>query len=282
MKTMREGFTFVELLLVLVLGTMLLGAVYETLSRQEQAYGLFSAVAGTQQDTRLGMDVLASELKEVSAGGGDLIMATQDSLKIRALRQFGIICATDKNNKRFTVATLGVGGFVVGDSVVIYVDQDSLKAADDTWQRETLSAVGTTSCTTTLGLSLGSLLPGGTLQQLTVPGSGLRFDSIFPGAPIRSFETVTYRVGTTDGEPFLQRVVKGAATPLFGPVPATDGFKIEYFDTAGTQLTTFPLSAADRGVVHRIRLQLYARRRAGAPGSTYTDSLVSDIYLRGS
>ncbi|MBW3553321.1 MAG: prepilin-type N-terminal cleavage/methylation domain-containing protein [Gemmatimonadetes bacterium] len=278
---MREGFTFVELLLVLVLGTMLLGAVYETLSRQEEAYGLFNAVAGTQQDTRMGMDVLAAELREVSAGGGDLIMATQDSLKIRGLRQFGLICATDKNNKRFTVANLGAGGFVVGDSVLIYVDQDSLKAADDTWQRDVLSAVGTTTCTTTLGLSLGSLLPGGTLQQLTVPGAGLRFDSIFPGAPIRSFETVTYRVGTTDGEPFLQRVVSGTATPLFGPVPATGGFRIEYFDTAGTQLTTFPLSAADRAIVQRIRLELHARRRAGGPGSTYTDSLVSDIYLRG-
>lgn len=283
MRTMREGFTFVELLLVLVLGTMLLGAVYETLSRQEEAYGFFNAVAGTQHDARMGMDLLASELRELSTGGGDLLMATEDSVRIRAMRKFGIVCLDDKSAKRFSVATLGVTPFAPGDSFFVYVDQDSLKASDDIWQKDAVSSVGALAdCgTSILSSALGTLVPTATLQQITVPGAGLRFDSIFPGAPIRSFETLTYRTGTIRGDDWVQRVSGDTITPLFGPVTATDGFRIAYFDTLGVAFTTFPLNATDRQNVHRIRIELRARRRAGGPGSTYTDSLISDIYLRG-
>ena len=283
MRTMREGFTFIELLLVLVLGTMLLGAVYETLSRQEQAYGKLNAVAGTQQDVRIGMDLLASELRELSTIGGDLLMATEDSVRIRALRKFGIVCLDDKSAKRFSVATLGVTQFAPGDSFFVYVDQDSLKATDDIWQRDVVSSVSTLgNCgTSVLSLALGTLMPAASLQQITVPGAGLRFDSIFPGAPIRSFETLSYRAGTIDGEEWVQRVRGDTITPLFGPVVPDGGFRIAYYDTLGVPFTTFPLSATDRENVHRIRVELRARRRAGAHGSTHTDSLFSDIFLRG-
>ena len=283
MRTMREGFTFVELLLVLVLGTMLLGAVYETLSRQEQAYGLFNAVAGTQQDTRMGMDLLAAEFRELSTGGGDLLMATEDSVRIRALRKFGIVCLDDKSAKKFSLASFGPTQFAAGDSFFVYVDQDSLKASDDIWQRDLISSVGTLSnCgTSLLSQALGALMPDATLQIVTVAGAGLRFDSIFPGAPIRSFETLSYRTGTMNGERWVQRVRGDTLSPLFGPVAPTNGFKISYYDTLGVALTTYPLSPAQRRSVNRIRIDLRAQRRAGGPGSSYTDSLVTDIYLRG-
>ena len=282
MSTMREGFTMVELLLVMVLGLVLLGAVYDNMTRQEQAFGLFTAVANSQHDARTGMDLLTSEFRELSPSGGDLLMATRDSIRIRALRKFGVICITDKNNKRFGVGTYGVTKFAAGDSVVIYVDQDSLKATDDIWQTAQVSAAsGMLTCGTTLGLSLGILSPNAKLQLITIGGSGLRFDSIFPGAPIRSFETLTYRVADIGGEPWVQRVHGDTITPLIGPVDPTTGFRVSYFDTLGTELTTFPLSAAQRGSVGRLRLELRARRRTGDHGETYTDSLITDTFVRG-
>ena len=282
MNTMREGFTMVELLLVMVLGLVLLGAVYDNMTRQEQAFGLFTAVANSQHDARTGMDLLTSEFRELSPSGGDLLMATRDSIRIRALRKFGVICITDKNNKRFGVGRFGATAFAPGDSVVIYVDQDSLKATDDIWQTAQISATGgMLMCGTTLGMSLGVLAPTSKLEQITVAGAGLRFDSIFPGAPIRSFETLTYRVGNINGEPWVQRVRGDTITPLVGPVDPTRGFRVSYFDTLGTELTTFPLSAAQRGSVGRLRLELRARRRTGDHNETYTDSLITDTFVRG-
>lgn len=283
MRTRRDGFSMIELLLVLVLGMMLLGAAFQTMTQQEEAYGLFNAVAGTQADTRLGVELLTAELREVSANGSDLVLATPDSFRIRALRKFALICLTDKNNKKFTVTQIGADPFVAGDSLVIYVDQDSLTAKDDIWQRDVVSQVtSASSCGSTLGLSLPQLLPGGTLRQLSLPGAGLRFDSIFPGAPIRSYQNLLYRVGEWQGEKVLERVVGTDAAPMFGPLSDTDGFVVAYFDTLGTELTSFPLSTADRESVSRLRIELRAERRAGGPGRTHTDSLITEIYFRGS
>lgn len=280
MRTRRAGFTLIELLLVLVLGMILLGAAFQTMSQQEQAYGLFNAMAGTQGDTRLGVELLTSELRELSADGSDLLLATPDSLRIRALRKFGLVCSTNTSNTQLTVAQIGADPFLTGDSIVVYVDQDSLKAADDIWQRTQVTNIQATStCGSLLGGTLGLVLPDATLTILKVGGS-LRFDSIYPGAPVRSFENLMYRAGDWQGDKVLERVYNGTSAPMFGPLADPDGFVVSYFDTLGTELTTFPLSAADRASVQRLRIELRAERRAGA-ARTHTDSLITEIYLRG-
>jgi prepilin-type N-terminal cleavage/methylation domain-containing protein len=279
----RDGFTFVELLLVLVLGLLLLGGAYGTLVRQEQAYGQLRAMAGTQQDARTGLELLSAELREVSAVGGDLLMATPDSLRFRALRKFGLVCDTDKNNKRLLVAQLGADPFASQDSIVVYVDQDSLMARDDIWQREQVSSVNAaTSCSTTLGAALPSLLPEATLKVLTLQGAGLRFDSVFPGAPVRGFQRLTYGVATVDGEPMLVMRRRDVTVPLLGPLAAGDGLVFRYYDGLGTELTSFPLSAFDRQSVRRIRVEMRTTRMANSRTGLHEDSLFTDIFTRGS
>jgi len=283
MMERRAGFTLVELMIVLVIGLAVLAAAGDTLVRQERAYSYLRAVAGTQEDTRAGVDLLAAELREISPGGGDLIMATPDSLRFRALRTFGLVCSTDKNNKRFTVAQRGADPFASGDSIAVYVDGDSLKAADDAWQTTALSGTSSLAvCTTTLGVSLGTLLPGSNLVQITVVGAGLRWDSIYPGAPIRAYEQLTYRVADVDGEPTLVRVRTDTISPLIGPLTATNGLRLRYFDGQGTELTSFPLDATARESVRRIRMELRAERRAGQPAGSYVGMLMTDIHTRGS
>lgn len=282
MRTQRGGYTFIEVLVVLVVGMIVLLGAFSTLLRQQEAYGQMGAMAGTQEDARTGLDVLSAELRELSAVGGDLLMATPDSLRFRALRKLGLVCDTDKNNKRLTVAQIGADPFAVGDSVIVYADQDSLRADDDVWQRGAVSALGSAVCITTLGLNLATLLPSANLSLLTLAGAGLKFDSIYPGAPVRSFETLSYRAGAWGGEDMLVRDADGAVSPLVGPLPATDGFALRYFDGSGTELTSFPLSAADRASVRRIRVEIHAERVGGGQAGTHQDSLISDVFTRGS
>ncbi|MEJ2504062.1 MAG: prepilin-type N-terminal cleavage/methylation domain-containing protein, partial [Gemmatimonadota bacterium] len=220
MRARRDGFTMVELLLILVLGAVAMGAAVTTLSRQEQAYGQLRAMAGTQEATRTGVQFLAAELMEVSASGGDLLLADADSIRIRALRKFGIVCDVDKNGKRLVVAQEGLDPFVATDSIVVYEDRDTLMAADDVWQREYVTAASSsTSCSTTLGSNRTTLLPGTQLIELSLQGAGLRFDSVFPGAPVRQYETVTYAAGTVGGETALTlRTDGGTRVALLGPL----------------------------------------------------------------
>lgn len=282
MSTHRTGFTMVELLLVMVLGLIVIGAAYETLIRQEQAYKVYNAMSATQGDTRTGTDLLASEMRELSASGADLTMATADSMRFRALRKFGLVCQKDKSTKKLTLAQMGMEPFAAGDSIIVYVDGDSLQAADDTWQAETVTNTSlSVTCGSILGLNLATLLPDADLIQVTTGGAALRFDSVFPGAPVRSFEAVSYRTGTWSGEEYLVRAEGGDIAPLVGPLRDTRGFRLRYFDEEGNELTVLPLNAADRALVTRIEVRLAAERNT-TPGETYADVLVTDVYLRGS
>jgi prepilin-type N-terminal cleavage/methylation domain-containing protein len=283
MRARRAGFTMVELLLVLVLGAFAMAAAVTTLVRQERAYGQLRAMAGTQEDTRTGVQFLSGELLELSATGGDLLLASRDSIRIRALRKFGIVCSVNKTGKRLVVAQEGLDPFAAGDSIVVYEDRDTLMAADDFWQREYVTAVsGSPACVTTLGLNVAGLLPGSQMVELTLQGSGLRFDSVFPGAPVRQYETVTYATGSVGGETLLtMRQDGGTAVPLLGPLTSTSGLVFRYFDGSGTELTSLPLSAADRAAVRRIQVALRAERWGDARSQMLRDSVITDIYVRG-
>lgn len=281
MRTAREGMTMIELLLVMVLGMIIVGGAYTTLLSQSDAYGTLNAMSETQQDTRMGIDVLRAELRELSANGSDLAAATPTSVRFRAPRSFGILCDQNKINKKLIVARLGMQPFTAGDSILIYVDGDSLKAADDVWQREYVNNVSSTTCGAIigLGLSLSSLLPDATFTELSI-GPSLRSDSIFPGAPVRSFDVVTYEAGTWDGMPMLVRKQGSDVAPLL-LIRDTDGLTLRYFDGLGNELTTFPLNAAARQSVRRIQVVLRSERRS-VRADTYQDSLTTDVSLRGS
>lgn len=281
MKNDRAGFTIIELLLVAVLGLLVMAGAYSTLIRQGEAYTTFSAMSGTQQDTRTGVDLLGAELRELSANGADLILATPDSIRFRALRSFGLLCDQNKINKKLIVAQFGVQPFRAGDSLLVYVDGDSLKADDDSWQREYVNSTSNvTVCGTTLGVSLGTLLPNANLIELTI-GITLKADSVYPGAPIRSFDLITYGGGTWDGMPMLMRREGASTAPLLGPIEDPGGIEFSYYDGAGNELTSFPLDAATRASVQRIQVKIRAERRTARSG-THQDSLITDVYLRGS
>lgn len=281
MRTTREGVTMIELLLVMVLGMIIVAGAYTTLLSQSDAYGTLNAMSETQQETRMGIDVLGAELREVSANGSDLAAATSSSVQFRALRSFGILCDQNPINKKLVVARLGVQPFTPGDSIVIYVDGDSLKAADDVWQTERVQNVSSTTCGAIigLGLNMAMLLPDATFTELTV-GNSLKSDSIYPGAPIRSFDLVTYEVDTWDGMPMLVRKQGSDVAPLM-LIRDTDGLTLRYFDGLGNELTAFPLDAAARESVRRVQVILRSERRS-VRADTYQDSLTTDVFLRGS
>ncbi|NNM03492.1 MAG: prepilin-type N-terminal cleavage/methylation domain-containing protein, partial [Gemmatimonadetes bacterium] len=84
----RRGFTLVELLVVLVLGTFILLATYQTLATNTRVYAANSARTLGQQALRAGVAVLSGELREISPREGDLIEMGPDSLRIRAQRPY--------------------------------------------------------------------------------------------------------------------------------------------------------------------------------------------------
>jgi len=273
MKARRQGFTLVELLIVMVLGSLVLGAVYQAVITQQRATRQTYAIIETQQNTRIGLELLASDLREISATDSDLLFADARAIRYRAMRKGGIVCATDAGGAWIDVALIGEA-FAANDSVVIFNDGPNPNSASvDSWTPARITGVGSGSCPTTPGAT--------TVNRLSVSVS---LTGVQRGAPVRSFTHVGYRI-VDDGEQGVLYRMQGADSVVVLDglrTIAQDGMRLMYWDTAAVAIPYGNLSSR-LNEVGRIQLKLASSAVGGGTGSNrmFTDSLVTTVFLRG-
>lgn len=278
MNTRSQGFTLVELLIVLVIGSMVLAAVYQTMAVQERTNRQQIAIVTTQDNVRAGLDILSSELREISAADGDLLVAEPHSILFRALRKAGVVCGRDASVARDWVDVAVVGqSFTTSDTTLIFDDgANKATGSDDTWRVAYPS--GTSSPT---GVCTG--YPASTtIERIRFPSGTLA--TVDTGALVRSFRTYEYYLVTVGDKAKVVRVRAGVVDTLVESLAtATDnGLAFQYFDGTGAQIAS-PNTAALRASVMRIRIAV--KGKGGGPrtasGTEFADSLVGDVYLRG-
>jgi len=272
------GFTILELLVVVAFGALVLGAAFQVLAVQERSYRHQSAAMATQQNIRAALDVLESELREISATGGDLAMIQAESLTFRAYRAAGFICELDAANGRIVVLQRGTEPFRAGTQALLYfIERSKTTGADDDWGIAEIRGVSEGG---TCSASWGTL-EGVDTTTLEVPDFAFPANPaegpVYLGTPVRSFEVYTYGLFDVDGEPVLaRRDAGGSIAPVVGPLAQSpDGLAFRYFDASGNE-TTDPADV--------VRIEIVVRGRtpgSGVPGQThYTDSLVTQLSLR--
>lgn len=265
----ERGMTLVELLIVVVLGGLILLAMYEVMITNQQTYAAQNADAQAQQTLRAGMNVLFGEIREISPSEGDIIRMDADHLTIRALRGVAIVCQILDwgNNPQFRARK--VGDFLAeGDSVVVFFDNDPQLDTDDSWKIGEVDQLDTSGLTCT-----GS----DEAQDFRLNGefAGAPPDSIVPGAPVRSFEVFDYYEDTYDGESYLVRQDEdGEVQPLVGPLEAGNGILFEYLDNAGNTTANGPQVAQ---ISVTLRTESPVR---GPDGERMQDSLSARIFTR--
>jgi len=188
----RRGFTLVELLVVVVLGGFIILSIYEVLITNTRTYAVNNAQIQGQQSLRAGLDVLFGEIREVSAGEGDILAMGRSSITIRTQRAFGLICDTDYTSSPPTITAFKVGPYIrANDSIFVFADNDMDISSDDVW----LTKVVQTSDTTATCESS----PG---QTLSVPNLASTLDTVRSGAPVRAYlRAVSDRRGFLFGAP---------------------------------------------------------------------------------
>jgi prepilin-type N-terminal cleavage/methylation domain-containing protein len=269
----RRGFSLVELLVVILLGTLLLVSTYQVLITNRRVFTIQNSKVATQQNTRAAMDVLFTELREVSSAGGDVVSMSTSSLSVRAMREIGVVCdamnGTHASTPQLLVRTL-IDVFEAQDSVYVFADNDEFVTTDDEWIRAYISANDTTvSCP-----------DGAPAQRMTFSGQSGAFsaDSVSNGAPIRSFEHMTYSLDTYNSETYLGRSVAGGSwIPLVGPLTGQTGrpgLEFAFIDDAGST-TAVPADVRQIDVT----LRSWAQAR-GYDGALVVDSLSSSIFMR--
>lgn len=273
MNSRAQGFSLAELLVVTLVGSIVLGAVYQTMTTQTRANRQQTAIVTTQQSARTGIDVLMSELREVSARKGDILSATSTSIRFRALQKAGIVCDKDyANNNRLDVAYQGSA--FGQDSVLIFADNSATSATDDDW---TALWVSNTDNSATCAF------PGMTSERLHFASAAVA--SVEPGALVRSFRIVEYQIIDAGAGARLQRtdVMANTSVDIAESLAtvANQGLRLRYFNAAGAEIT--PSTQTLREQIMRIEVKVRARAIGGqtGPNREFSDSLVNQVFLRG-
>lgn len=267
----RGGFTLVELLVVVVLGGIVLMAALQTLITNQRTYTAQNAVITGQQSTRMAMEVLFNELREMSPSGGDILAMGSDSVRVRLMRKFSLVCETDdmsSGTPKIIVLNLPGRRFEAGDSVFVFADNDEADDDDDVWIRARVTEVDTTESCPQNGEQATELRFNGQTSLFTADSVGL-------GAPVRSFDRFTFGLTTYDGDPYLGRRQRGGdMVPIAGPLRAGNGVEFVYRDAIGDVTAT----AAN---VRQIEVTL--RTGSGILNSVnqeVADSVTAWIYMR--
>ncbi|HKK92898.1 MAG TPA: hypothetical protein VJ925_05665 [Longimicrobiales bacterium] len=277
MKT-RFGFTVIELLVVVVIGTLVVLGTLQVLTTNRRTYTVQNADLQNQQQLRASLDVLLAELRQVSSRGGDIIAASENSIQLRSMDDFGVVCEVNASSLGILSYT-GATPFGV-EPLLVFVDRDPLTSIDDTWELWSPGVeLGSSALTT-------GTCDGSTSQVVDVQGdaeTAVQAGSVLVGAPVRNFDVHTWAMSDGTGDWFLTLDRGGGPVEVVGPL-APDSrdnpLSFTYFDENGAEITS-PSTAAELEAIRQIEVTVAAwspvRNR---DGTNVQDDLTVSVYTR--
>ena len=266
----RHGFTIMELMISMMIGLTVLGAVYKLMITQTGGYGKQRELADVRETARSGSTLLSRDLRHAASGGSAVVAMSPNSITLRSVRGVGIVCAKHPNLPRYALARTA-GKFEAGadDSAMVF------QIGRETWRRVKVSAVGTPAA---MGVP-ACAWSGGQVPDVVIE-IPVTTTAIKVGAPLRTFRRVQYTQYSLDGRWWLGRKV-GAATEfeqLTGPLRAAGGLAFSYFDTLGAP-TANP--GAVGMVAFTVNAESYKKARLNSGEYAFQrDSLTTKVLLR--
>jgi prepilin-type N-terminal cleavage/methylation domain-containing protein len=281
--TNHRGFTLVEVLIALVLLGIVSTALYQLLVANQRLYRAQVESVATNESARATIAILPGEIRELSAGSGDVIAMDGTSLTYKGMQAVYIQCAPPNTGSLEIV--LDRGTFfglrpmsVADDSVLIFAEGDSTTRSDDGWLSASVSS-----------MTVGTVCPG-SQPSITVGLAGVSAGQLAgtqAGAPVRTFRPAQVRLyqdGAGDwwlGGRVYQKSAGawGTTQPILGPLSGT-GLALTYADTTGTA-TTDPLAVARIGITVQSQSSDRVYRSGSSGGPIYLlQDLVTQVAVR--
>lgn len=219
-----RGFTLIEVLVAMTLTGIVVAGTLRALSAQKKFYARQARILSARHALRASATLLTSELREVSATGGDLYGMASDSVAFRSTAAFGIACAINEGSGTLSLTHVsGHWNLDGADSVLVFVENGP-QNDDDGWLA--LPVVGIA----TGGPSCGS--GNSPLRVITVVGS---LTGVWEGSPVRLFRPHVFRLFQMDDRWWLGRRNRASSDylPVAGPLapPADGGLQLNYYTT---------------------------------------------------
>jgi prepilin-type N-terminal cleavage/methylation domain-containing protein len=283
MRPLRNrGFTLVEMVVVLGLMGIVMGALYQSIVATQRTTSAQFQRIDVQQTTRAAAMYVSNMLRELDATDGDILVSQATSLRFRAMRWTGVLCTVPfeaAGQVQFTVRgqlLFGIRRPDAGlDSILLWRDGDPSIRTDDLWLYGGLqsSAAGVCPDDGSAGTTLRVVISAGS------GGNGAAAAGMTLGAPVRGFQIEEISLYQQGAEYWLGRRTANRAAawevvrPLVGPL-MDNGLAFSYFDINGAPpaLTT---QIASVGLTVRGR----SARRVAWRGFLQ-DSIVTRVTLR--
>jgi prepilin-type N-terminal cleavage/methylation domain-containing protein len=261
-----RGYTLVEVLIAMTLTGIVVAGMLKALTAQKKFYARQSRILDARHAMRASATILASELRELSASGGDIYALAPDSIALRSTVAFGIVCNVDLAGGRLSLThTTGHFRLEGEDSVLVFVEGSSV-FDDDSWR--TLPATGIT--------MFGPSCSSGRAPDRVVSLSG-NLSGVTVGSPVRIFRPYIYGLFQLNDRWWLGRRGRAAGSsyvPVAGPLapPADQGLVLTYQDSLG-------VPTADRSEVARVEIKIRAPTYRSLTDPDYRELLTS-AFLR--
>jgi len=271
----QQGFTVAEVLVYLVVAVVVIAGIYQLLIGQNRLWTKQREMEDVRTSLRAAAALLAYELRQVSAAGGDLYSIETSRVALRSVRGSGIVCAVHSSNPRVGLSgTTGDFDKTANDSALVFeaggsgVEDDSwvITKVKDTW----LTGGGVDNCI------------WGTSSDITVEVDSAAATGIEVGAPFRAFRRVEYALYSDGSRYWLGRKIGAAPSyeKLTGPLsqPSDSGLVFVYYDQAGNV-------TANAAEVKFVDIILRGESYGMVPGLSgprvQEDSLTLRVSLRG-
>jgi prepilin-type N-terminal cleavage/methylation domain-containing protein len=279
MRLLRNrGFTLVEMVVVLALMGIVMGALYQSIVATQRTTSAQFQRIDVQQTTRAAAMYVSNMLRELDAADDDILLSQATSLRFRAMRWTGVLCTVPVENAgevQFTVRRqllFGIRGPDAAlDSILLWLD-DPLNGTDDKWLYGELQSSVAGVC--------DDLSAGTTLRvDIRAPEDNPTAMDVKLGAPVRGFQIEEISLYQVGAEYWLGRRTANRAgvwevvRPLVGPL-TDNGLAFSYFDVNGA-LPALTTQIASIGVTVRGRS---ARQVSGR--GFLEDSIVTRVTLR--
>ncbi len=267
--------------MALLIGSLLVGVIFQMMSGQARMAGVQSAREETQQNTRGALEVMSSELR--SAVPAAILEATAQSLTFMQPRAWGLLCANALLATQVDVVVPNVGtsaAWAAGAANGVLVQQAASGALSPS---PGLGVGGRASITASqlLATTACPLAPQGNVQVVRLTTSAAVSGTA--GDLVALYTLTRYDVDTSDGRLWLRRNsgMSGNAfvqQPLAGPL-ATGRFDLEYRTGAGAVLTR-PVSAAERPLIRQVRIRVVTESTQRLNAVAQRDSGEAVVTLR--
>jgi len=266
---MRAAFTLVECTVAIVLLAILGTAVTTTVQRQGRAYRAAAELSELRDQLSEGAAILASELRALAPGGGDVYPGGmgKNALEFRSAFGFSIACEISGGSilSLPSNSASGAGTRLTwlykraepGNGVYVFDEGSSADLSDDAWVFRTIVSVVPDPAACAAGAfaaARDALSPGFRISlSAALPGT------VGAGAPVRFVERVRYALyRSSDNRWYLGYCASSTMTttcaalqpvsgpylpPASSPPSAPGGLDFHYVDANGTA-TTDPLNVA--------------------------------------